>query len=91
MSGEGGSSFGNSDSDVSNGWAFGDNIDGLSNYTKSSKKEHTFERNSTSTIVIACKITATNIKKASGTRRMNTVSTSISGSIELTRKPSSVL
>lgn len=90
MSGEGGSSFGNSDSDVSNGWAFGDNIDGLSNYTKSSKKEHTFERNSTSTIVIACKITATNIKKASGTRRMNTVSTSISGSIELTRKPSSV-
>jgi hypothetical protein len=90
MSGKGGSSFGNSDSDVSNGWAFGDNIDGLSNYTKSSKKEHTFERNSTSTIVIACKITATNIKKASGTRRMNTVSTSISGSIELTRKPSSV-
>ena len=90
MSGEGGSSFGNSDSDVSNGWAFGDNIDGLSNYTKSSKKEHTFERNSTSTIVIACKITATNIKKASGTRRMNTVSTSISGSIELTRKPSSI-
>lgn len=90
MSGEGGSSFGNSDSDVSNGWAFGDNIDGLSNYTKSSKKEHTFERNSTSTIVIACKITATNIKKASGTRRMNTVFTSISGSIELTRKPSSV-
>ena len=90
MSEEGGSSFGNSDSDVSNGWAFGDNIDGLSNYTKSSKKEHTFERNSTSTIVIACKITATNIKKASGTRRMNTVSTSISGSIELTRKPSSV-
>lgn len=90
MSGEGGSSFGNSDSDVSNGWAFGDNIDGLSNYTKSSKKEHTFERNYTSTIVIACKITATNIKKASGTRRMNTVSTSISGSIELTRKPSSV-
>ena len=90
MSGEGGSSFGNSDSDVSDGWAFGDNIDGLSNYTKSSKKEHTFERNSTSTIVIACKITATNIKKASGTRRMNTVSTSISGSIELTRKPSSV-
>lgn len=90
MSGEGDSSFGNSDSDVSNGWAFGDNIDGLSNYTKSSKKEHTFERNSTSTIVIACKITATNIKKASGTRRMNTVSTSISGSIELTRKPSSV-
>lgn len=90
MSGKGGSSFGNSDSDVSNGWTFGDNIDGLSNYTKSSKKEHTFERNSTSTIVIACKITATNIKKASGTRRMNTVSTSISGSIELTHKPSSV-
>lgn len=90
MPGEGGGSFGNSDSDVSNGWSFGDNIDGLSNYTKSSKKEHTFERNSTSTIVIACKITATNIKKASGTRRMNTVSTSISGSIELTRKPSSV-
>lgn len=85
-----GGSFGNSGSGVSNGWAFGDNIDGLSNYTKSSKKEHTFERNSTSTIVIACKITATNIKKASGTRRMNTVSTSISGSIELTRKPSSV-
>lgn len=90
MSGKGGSSFGNSDSDVSNVWAFGDNLDGLSNYTKSSKKEHTFERNSTSTIVIACKITATNIKKASRTRRMNTVSTSISGSIELTRKPSSV-
>ena len=90
MSGESGGSFGNSDSDVSNGWSFGDNIDGLSNYTKSSKKEHTFERNSTSTIVIACKITATNIKKASGTRRMNTVSTSISGSIELTHKPSSV-
>jgi hypothetical protein len=90
MSGKGGRSFGNRDSDVSNGWAFGDNIDGLSNYTKSSKKEHTFERNSTSTIVIACKITATNIKKASRTRRMNTVSTSISGSIELTRKPSSV-
>lgn len=90
MTGEIGGSFGNSYSDVSNGWAFGDNIDGLSNYTKSSKKEHTFELNSTSTIVIACKITATNIKKASGTRRMNTVSTSISGSIELTRKPSSV-
>lgn len=90
MSGEGGGSFGNSGSGVSNGWVFGDNITGLSNYTKSSKKEHTFERNSTSTIVIACKITATNIKKASGTRRMNTVSTSISGSIELTRKPSSV-
>lgn len=83
-------SFGNRDSDVSKRWAFGDNIDGLSNYTKSSKKEHTFERNSTSTIVIACKITATNIEKASGTRRMNDVSTSISGSIELTRKPSSV-
>lgn len=90
MSGEGGGSFGNSGSDISNGWAFGDNITGLSNYTKSSKKEHTFERNSISTIVIACKITATNIKKASGTRRMNTVSTSISGSIELTHKPSSV-
>ena len=92
MSGEGGGSFGNGDSDVSRSkrWAFGDNIDGLSNYTKSSKKEHTFERNSTSTIVIACKITATNIEKASGTRRMNTVSTSISGNIELTRKPSSV-
>ena len=90
MSGEGGGSFGNSGSDVSNGWVFGDNITGLSNYTKSSKKEHTFERNSISTIVIACKITATNIKKASGTRRMNTVSTSISGSIELTHKPSSV-
>lgn len=92
MSGEGGGSFGNGDSDVSRSkrWAFGDNIDGLSNYTKSSKKEHTFERNSTSTIVIACKITATNIEKASGTRRMNTVSTSISGSIELTHKPRSV-
>lgn len=90
MSGEGGGDFGNSDSDISKGWTFGDNIDSLSNYTKSSKKEHTFERNSTSTIVIACKITATNIEKASGTRRMNTVSTSISGSIELTRKPSSV-
>ena len=90
MSGEGGGSFGNSDSYVRNRWYFGDNIDGLSNYTKSSKKEHTFERNSTSTIVIACKITATNIEKASGTRRMNTVSTSISGIIELTRKPSSV-
>lgn len=90
MSGEGGGSFGNSGSDVSNGWVFGDNITGLSNYTKSNKKEHIFERNSTSTIVIACKITATNIKKASGTHRMNTVSTSISGSIELTHKPSSV-
>ena len=92
MSGEVGGSFGNGDSNVSisKRWAFGDNIDGLSNYTKSSKKEHTFERNSTSTIVIACKITATNIEKASGTRRMNTVSTSISGSIELTHKPRSV-
>lgn len=90
MSGEGGGSFGNSGSDVSNGWFFGDNITGLSNYTKSNEKEHIFERNSTSTIVIACKITATNIKKASGTHRMNTVSTSISGSIELTHKPSSV-
>lgn len=88
--GNGDGSFGNSDSDISKRWAFGDNIDSLSNYTKSSKKEHTFERNSTSTIVIACKITATNIEKASGTRRMNDVSTSISGSIELTRKPSSV-
>ena len=86
----GGGSFGNSGSGVSNGWVFGDNITGLSNYTKSSIKEHTFERNSTSTIVIACKITATNIKKASGTRRMNTVLTSISGSIELTHKPSSI-
>lgn len=90
MSGEGGGYFGNSGSGVSNGWVFGDNITGLSNYTKSNKKEHIFERNSTSTIVIACKITATNIKKASGTHRMNTVSTSISGSIELTHKPSSV-
>ena len=90
ISGEGGGDFGNSDSDISKGWTFGDNIDALSNYTKSSKKEHTFESNSTSTIVIACKITATNIEKASGTRRMNDVSTSISGIIELTRKPSSV-
>lgn len=89
ISGEGGS-FGNSGSDISNGWTFGDNITGLSNYTKSSKKEHTFERDTISTIVIACKITATNIKKASGTRRMNTVSTSISGSVELTHKPSSI-
>ena len=85
-----GGTFGNGGTTTGKSWSFGDEIDGLKNFTKSKTKDYTFEKDTISTVVVACKITANNIKLASGTRRMNTVSTKITGSIDLTHTPSSV-
>jgi len=85
-----GGTFGNGGTTTGKNWSFGDEIDGLKNFTKSKTKDYTFEKDTISTVVVACKITANNIKLASGTRRMNTVSTKITGNIDLTHTPSSV-
>ena len=75
----------------SNYWAFGDNIGtDFSEYTKSSDKVCTLTRSGKVTVVIGCKVCATNIIVAKGTGKMNTVTTSMTGSIICTHMPQSV-
>lgn len=75
----------------SNYWAFGDNIGtDFTEYTKSSDKVCTLTRSGKVTVVIGCKVCATNIIVAKGTGKMNTVTTSMTGSIICTHMPQSV-
>lgn len=69
---------------------FGEGIDGFINYTKSSDKTHVFTHSTKSVVVIGCKTIATNIEKARGTKRLNKVTTRITGDVIYTHIPESL-
>lgn len=83
----GSGSFGPGGTPTSTPWAFGDNLKGLTNYTKSQGKTHVFDSSLKATVVIGCKVTADNIKVASGSKRMSSISISADGEITYTYKP----
>lgn len=83
-------SYANGEYPSSNYWAFGDSIgDGFSDYTKSSGKICTLTQTGKTVVVIGCKVTATNISVAKGTRKMSSVTTAMGGKITYTHKPQS--
>ena len=71
-------------------WEFGDSLTGSSNYTRSDGKTVVFIKSGKCTIVIGCKVSATNITIASGTKRMTNVSMVAKGNLSYTYKPKSV-
>lgn len=71
-------------------WEFGDNLTGSSNYTRSDGKTVVFNKSGKCTIVIGCKVSATNLEIASGTKRMTNVSVRAEGNLSYTYKPKSV-
>jgi hypothetical protein len=71
-------------------WEFGDSLTGSSNYTRSDGKTVVFIKSGKCTIVIGCKVSATNITVASGTKRMTNVSMVAKGNLSYTYKPKSV-
>ena len=84
-------SYANGEYPSSNYWSFGDSIgDGFSDYTKSSNKICTLTKTGKVVAVIGCKVTATNISVARGTRKMSNVTTVMGGEITYTHKPESI-
>lgn len=72
-------------------WAFGDSIGSeFSDYTKSYDKTCTLIKSGKMVVVIGCKVTATNINVAKGTRKMSTVTTTVTGDVLYSHKPQSV-
>lgn len=72
-------------------WAFGDGIGSeFSDYTKSYDKTCTLIKSGKMVVVIGCKVTATNINVAKGTRKMSTVTTTVTGDVLYSHKPQSV-
>ena len=92
IKGNGGKTYTNASGPASsNYWAFGDNIGtDFTEYTKSSDRVCTLTRSGKVTVVIGCKVCATNIIVAKGTGKMSTVTTSMTGSIICTHMPQSV-
>lgn len=82
-------SFGGSVANASKAWSFGDNLVGLRNFTKSEEKICSFVSSTKTVIVIGCRITASNIAVAKGTKKLNGISITASGNVTYAYRPSS--